>query len=454
MNGKPYAIGQGELRRVIAQAAMAEGVGLAALTVLAPVRDPYRLDTLAGHTIGEWCGKQVERFVRAGQSVHLRGLHYRLVSAPEPVLKPDGTPYRNTDDDWTWLLERASKAARWLGYVPFERIRDERNAAPDIYVPDARALGTPYVSAHVYSDGDEPPEQPALSLVFSGFHPPDQPYRVALIAEKSSVGDVLRPLAQEIGAELILPTGEITDTLIYEMAARADEDGRPLAVLYFSDFDPSGHQMPISVARKVQALRDLSFPDLNARVIPAALTLDQVIALNLPSTPLKETERRGDRWRAAMGREQTEIDALAALDPAALVTIAREAIAPFFDATLAARHAARERAWREAAEQWLDDWRAADDGSLDFRLYGAWSAFSEAHDAYEATLRDAEATLDRAYQEDESRPGRPEPVEVEIDAAAPDPLFSTADDYATASRKLIARKSLDGMDTNGTASSP
>jgi hypothetical protein len=28
-------------------------------------------------------------------------------------------------------------------------------------------------------------------------------------------------------------------------------------VLYFSDFDPSGYQMPVSVSRKLQALRDL-----------------------------------------------------------------------------------------------------------------------------------------------------------------------------------------------------
>ena len=37
-------------------------------------------------------------------------------------MKPDGEIYRNTDDDWMWLSEIAGKAARWLGYIPFERI--------------------------------------------------------------------------------------------------------------------------------------------------------------------------------------------------------------------------------------------------------------------------------------------------------------------------------------------
>jgi hypothetical protein len=32
------------------------------------------------------------------------------------------------------LVSDAAKAARWLGYVPFKRIVDERNAPPEIFV--------------------------------------------------------------------------------------------------------------------------------------------------------------------------------------------------------------------------------------------------------------------------------------------------------------------------------
>jgi hypothetical protein len=447
-NGKPYAIGDGVLRHTIVAAAASAGVGLGTLTVLAANRDPYRLDTPSGHTIGQWGGDQVTRFVRAGETVHLRGLHYRLVSAPRPVLKPDGKPYRNTDDDWVWLQEKAAKAARWLGYLPFERIRDERNAAPEIYVPELRvsfAGATPVVSAFVHGRVELPErEEAAPSLLLSGFRAPDQIYRIALIAEKTSVGDVLRPLAREIGAELILPTGEITDTLIFEMATRANDDGRPFVVLYFSDFDPAGHQMPISVGRKLQALHELHFPNLNACVIPAALTLDQVTTLGLPSTPLKETERRADRWREVMGREQTEIDALAALNPAALVAIAEEAVAPFFDATLSVRHNEREQVWRYAAAQWLAAWSGLD--ALNARIAGAWENLSAAHETYEATRQEAAAELGRAYIASETKPRRPEAVAIEITAELPDPLFSTEDDYSTASRKLIAHKQLVGLD--------
>ena len=68
-----------------------------------------------------------------------------------------------------------------------------------------------------------------------------------------------------------------------------------------------------------------------------ALTVEQVRDLDLPSTPLKETEKRADRWREAFGVEQTEIDALATLRPDALREIVDRAFDPYFDRTLKAR---------------------------------------------------------------------------------------------------------------------
>ena len=93
-----------------------------------------------------------------------------------------------------------------------------------------------------------------------------QHYRIALITEKASLSPILRPIAEQIGGELIPMTGETSDTRIAELAARFAADGRPGVVLYFSDHDPSGWQMPISVARKLQALRDLLYPNLNIQV--------------------------------------------------------------------------------------------------------------------------------------------------------------------------------------------
>ena len=318
--------GNNALRARLDAAAEALGISLDDLTVLAPQNDPYRRDTAAGHRDAAWLAEQVARLVPHGD-IHLRGLHYKLVGTAR---KPDGTPYVNNDTTWQWLQEKPAKAARWLGYVPFDRIRDERNGAPEIFVRgDDGSSGWGSLS-----DGGGMLELPALSSVLPSVLAipprPRQPYRIVLIGEKSSLAAELLPVANRAD-ELVLPTGEASDTLIAEMAARADQDGRPTIVLYFADFDPAGWQMPVSVSRKLQALRDLHHPDLQIDVHRVCLTLDQVRAFDLPSSPLKETERRGDRWVAIMRRAQTEIDALAALHPGAIGRLAEDAIAPFFE---------------------------------------------------------------------------------------------------------------------------
>jgi hypothetical protein len=172
-----------------------------------------------------------------------------------------------------------------------------------------------------------------------------QPYRLALVGEKSSLADILGPLADRYDADLFLPTGEISDTQIYLMARAAEDDGRPLAVLYFADCDPAGWQMGISVSRKLQAFRYLlpKMPDFEVHRV--ALTPAQVQEYGLPSTPLKATETRADPWRAAMGIEQTEIDALASLRQAA-----EDAIRPFYDRTLGSRVAEARRRWLGQAQ--------------------------------------------------------------------------------------------------------
>ena len=150
------------------------------------------------------------------------------------------------------------------------------------------------------------------------------------------------------------------------MASDADADGRPLVVFTFSDFDPAGHQMPISIGRKLQALRDLQFPNLSAEVVPVSLTLEQVIAERLPTTPVKKKEQRRDKWDQAFGaalreaglvidREpaQVEIDALATIRPDMLRRITHEKIALYRDETIARRVRAAEAQWRRTAEAFL-----------------------------------------------------------------------------------------------------
>ena len=179
----------------------------------------------------------------------------------------------------------------------------------------------------------------------------NQPFRICMIGEKSSLQDVLAPIAKRVGGELILSTGDPSNTLLSGIEQRAAADGRPLVILYYSDFDPSGYNMPSSVARKLQALKKLRGHDaLQIQVHAAALTYEQVSRLDLPSTPLKASEQRADKWQAAWNHEQTEIDALAQLQPEVLRQRAEDAIKPFFDKTLLGRFYQADSQYRHQVE--------------------------------------------------------------------------------------------------------
>jgi hypothetical protein len=337
--------GNGELRRALEDAAAASGCPLKDLTVLATQRDPFRLDTPANHRLGEWLAGTAAGIGLGDRRIHLRGLHYMMVSQPTP--KPDGLPYTNTDDDWEWLSEKAAKAARWLGYVPFTQITDQRNAEPVI-----REFEYPEPGAYLSTDLNiEIPDDIEPTLYTRDFRGV-QPCHLVIIGEKSSLADDLGPIAEEYQADLYLPTGEMSDTLIYRIGETAAADGRPMVVLYFADCDPAGHQMILSVTRKLQALKVLlpGMPDFETR--RAALTPAQVGEYGLPSTPLKEAERRADKWRQAMGVQQTEVDAFTA-QPGLLRQIAREALDGFFDRTLARRVAAYRREWLDRAQEMI-----------------------------------------------------------------------------------------------------
>jgi hypothetical protein len=305
------------------------------------------VDTDAGHRDGAWLADRIAALRLTGPR-HLRGLHYIMIGQP----KPNGQPYANTDSDWRWLSENAAKAARWLGYIPFDRIVDQRNDEPVIH-KWAPPIPDPYVSVDfdiVLPDAED--LTPKVKVIgFTGA----QPFHLVLVGEKSSLRPVLEPVADRYQADLYLPTGEISDTQAYTMAQSAAYDGRPMVVFYFSDCDPAGWQMPISLSRKLQALQAVQFGGLEFQVHRVGLIPDQVREYGLPSTPLKDTERRGDKWLTAMGIQQTEIDALAALQPNLLRRIAADAISPFFDNTLHRRVTEAKQEWLANAQQAVDE---------------------------------------------------------------------------------------------------
>jgi hypothetical protein len=344
------ANGHGALRKVLDAACTKTKCDLADLTVLSAKSDPYRLDTAAGHRDAAWLAKEMNRLLGATAKIHWRGLHY--VFATNEVRKPDGAIYLNTDDDWLFLSEVAGKRARWLGYIDFERILDNRNAEPIIH---RKASPTPKSYVAVGLEVDIPAVDDLEPQAYvSGFEG-RQPFQFVIFGEKASLEAVALPVARLYQADIYLNTGEISDARMYRIAKDAVADGRPLVVFTLTDCDPAGYQMSVSIGRKLQALRDLLFKKLKFELVPVALTVEQVRELGLPSTPLKETEKRADRWREAFGVEQTEIDAIATLRPNDLRDILERAFDPYIDRSLDARVRQAKNAWLEQAQTAVDE---------------------------------------------------------------------------------------------------
>jgi hypothetical protein len=431
--------GHGVLRSVLETAFEGTDYTRSELTVLSPQVDPYRLDTPAGHRDAKWAAVMLDRFYGPIRTAHWRGLHYAITMSKKPIRKPDGEVFKNTDEDWTWLSEKAAKAARWLGYIPFDRIIDKRNAEPLV---NRRPRVVPVADISVGLNIDVPKLTDIEPAPYATGFVARQPFQFVIFGEKASLEDVLTPIAEDKEADLYIPIGEISDTLLYRIAKDAVEDGRPLIVFTVTDCDPAGYQMSTSIARKLQALRDLLFPSLRFEVVPAALTVEQVRTLNLPSAPLKETEKRADKWRGAFDVEQTEVDALLMpemLDAGFLAELVERAFDPYFDRTLRARV-------RAAKDRWLTTAAKAIKKQIEK------NALSKARDRASALLDKLQQKIDavnnrlRAAVANVVLPEIDVP-EAEIDPDAPrQPLVSLDQDWVEATRALKARKSYGAED--------
>jgi hypothetical protein len=247
---------------------------------------------------------------------------------------------------------------------------------------------------------------------------------------------VVKPIAMQFEADLYLPTGEISNTLVYQIAKEANDDGRPMVLFTLSDCDPAGHQMPVSIARKLQAFADLFFPDLHFEVVRVALTPEQVEAEGLPSSPLKEGEKRASRWRAAFGIDQTEIDALTTPTKSRILQrLLRQAFKPYIDSTLSERVADAKTEWDVAAQEALEEQIDADH-------------LARIRDEATAKLDELREQIDQindqlnlvAGEHFELPPIEVPESEVELDSER-QALVSFDDDFVSASQALIKHKS-------------
>jgi hypothetical protein len=164
-----------------------------------------------------------------------------------------------------------------------------------------------------------------------------QPYLIEIWIEKSTMADIIDPIARRYGINVVPGTGQTSEARCRELVERAIAAGKPVIILYVSDFDPSGDNMPVAAARKMEFWIRSEYPDADVQLRPVALTKQQCIDYDLPRTPLKDTEPRKEAWEQRHGEGATELDALEALHPGELSRILIAEVERYYDDTLQER---------------------------------------------------------------------------------------------------------------------
>ena len=364
--------------------------------------------------------------------VHLRRIHYLMISQKKPVRMVNSKPYENTHADFQVLI-RTSGDARFLDLVAAEHLVDRRNAEPLLLLSkESRPgfLSTIHERPEVMLTTSGMPDLPRLWL-----SPPQvlQPYHLEIWCEKTTINDIVEPIASQYGLNVITGAGELSQTLCVNLVERAEQSDRPVRILYISDFDRSGHNMPVSVARKIEhrlALKNIY--DLDIQVRPIALTQEQCKQYELPRAPPKEDERRAPGFEDRFSAGVTELDALEALHPGELHRIIEREIERYYDADLDA--AVRDK----AAEVNADLSEIVTQTHAQFRgqikpLQSEWDNIEREH------ARKVEAWCKRAnpvWQAIAKSLTKQKPLQSEIDWPEPadgdedlDPLFDSTRSY-------------------------
>ena len=298
------------------------------LLALAVQNDPFYCGTPADITNGQWFASI---WAAAGYTngVHLRRVHYWTVSQNPPIEMPNGKPYENTERCWDYLTQ-ASKLARYLGLVQIRDIIDKKNPTPHIH------------AQYTSNDPDWHIYLPDLTDPYIGIEGLNstnaQPYHMEIWCEKSTMDDVLMPVCRKYGCNLVTFEGEVSITSCYELMRRIETSGgKPTRIWYISDFDPAGNSMPVAMSRKVEFMLSQFELAHDVKIRPVALTLDQIESYKLPRIPIKETERRADKFERAFGTGAVELDALEALWPGELAGLINDELSAYYS-----REAARE----------------------------------------------------------------------------------------------------------------
>ena len=329
---------------MLTELAAASGCSKGDLLVMAPRNDPFNTGTPTDIELAEWFGGIWKR-LNPPSKIHIRKVHYTLVSMENPPLKPDGLPYENTDECWQ-LLQAASRKARYLGTVAADAFSDNRNPKPLIYAAEPHEPDVPSWQIEEFEDFHLPEIQsnlsfwidlPGITVDGYDYDAGDQPYHIEIWPEKTTMNDELIPLCEEYGVNLASSAGFASITSAVNLLQRIEgliRMNRPARIFYISDFDPAGLSMPRQVSRQLEFWLWKYGIKADIKLQPLMLTAEQVKKYKLPRTPIKDSDKRKGAFEDLHGEGAVELDAMDAIHPGEFTRIVEAEIRKYRDESL------------------------------------------------------------------------------------------------------------------------
>jgi len=145
-----------------------------------------------------------------------------------------------------------------------------------------------------------------------------QPFLPVVFLEKQALQSVFKPICRRLEVPLIVGKGFNSLTQVHEALQKLAD--RPLIILLFGDFDPSGTAIKQNFLEKlrIQGANVIAYKDV-------ALTQQQIKQYQLPHQPVKKSDTRSKNWSE---NYSVELDAL---EPNVLEQLIKSSVNQFLD---------------------------------------------------------------------------------------------------------------------------
>ena len=147
-----------------------------------------------------------------------------------------------------------------------------------------------------------------------------QPNYIEVWVEKDALSGVLKRVTEKYHIPILVNRGYSSASAMFDaynrfregMDAIEEDGGTPnVIILYLGDFDPSGMDMIRDVEARIREFSEREYGDeFPLRVIPVALTLEQIKQYNPPPNPAKQSDPRAKDFIEKYGATSWEVDAL------------------------------------------------------------------------------------------------------------------------------------------------